>query len=62
MSKVYSLKTVQTIPITLPEAWDFFSKCFPLTIPNSPGNLILYSYYIIKPNLAVLDQVTIDGD
>lgn len=26
MSKVYSLKTVQTIPITLNEAWDFFSK------------------------------------
>lgn len=26
MSKVYSLKTVQKIPITLDEAWDFFSK------------------------------------
>lgn len=26
MSKVYSLKTVQKIPISLDEAWDFFSK------------------------------------
>lgn len=26
MSKVYSLKTVQQIPISLPDAWDFFSK------------------------------------
>jgi ligand-binding SRPBCC domain-containing protein len=26
MSKVYSLKTVQTIPISLPEAWEFFSR------------------------------------
>jgi ligand-binding SRPBCC domain-containing protein len=30
MSKVYSLKTVQTIPISLQEAWSFFSR---------PGNL-----------------------
>lgn len=26
MSKVYSLKTVQKIPISLEEAWDFFSR------------------------------------
>ncbi len=26
MSKVYNLKTVQKIPITLDKAWDFFSK------------------------------------
>ena len=26
MSKVYSLKTVQKIPISLDEAWEFFSK------------------------------------
>ncbi len=26
MSKVYSLKTIQKIPITLNEAWDFFSS------------------------------------
>jgi ligand-binding SRPBCC domain-containing protein len=26
MSKVYSLKTVQTIPVGLDEAWDFFSS------------------------------------
>jgi ligand-binding SRPBCC domain-containing protein len=26
MSKVYSLKTVQYIPISLEEAWDFFSR------------------------------------
>ena len=30
MSKVYSIKTVQTIPISLDAAWDFFS---------SPANL-----------------------
>lgn len=30
MSKVYSLTTVQTIPITLQQAWEFFS---------TPGNL-----------------------
>jgi ligand-binding SRPBCC domain-containing protein len=30
MSKVYSLKTVQQLPVTLEEAWDFFS---------SPANL-----------------------
>lgn len=26
MSRVYSLKTVQRIPVTIEEAWDFFSK------------------------------------
>lgn len=26
MSKVYSIKTVQTIPVSLKEAWDFFSN------------------------------------
>src|SRR6476620_3532057 len=26
MSKVYSLKSVQTIPTTLQQAWDFFSR------------------------------------
>ncbi len=26
MSKVYSLKSIQTIPITLQQAWEFFSK------------------------------------
>ena len=26
MSKVYSLKAVQTIPVTLQQAWDFFSR------------------------------------
>src|SRR3954451_18487621 len=26
MSRVYSLKTVQTIPISVSEAWDFFSR------------------------------------
>lgn len=30
MSKVYSLKTVQNIPVSIDKAWDFFS---------SPGNL-----------------------
>jgi ligand-binding SRPBCC domain-containing protein len=26
MSKVYSIKTVQTIPVTLHQAWDYFSR------------------------------------
>jgi len=26
MSRVYRLKTIQNIPVSLPEAWDFFSK------------------------------------
>lgn len=26
MSKVYSIKAVQTIPVTLQQAWDFFSR------------------------------------
>ena len=38
MSKVYSLKTVQTIPISLDEAWDFFSS--PANLQEiTPGNL-----------------------
>lgn len=30
MSKVYSLKAVQTIPITLQQAWDYFSRPYNL--------------------------------
>lgn len=26
MSKIYSLKTIQIIPVTIQEAWDFFSR------------------------------------
>ncbi|MBC7651361.1 MAG: SRPBCC family protein, partial [Deinococcales bacterium] len=38
MSKVYSLKTVQKIPIPLETAWDFFSK--PDNLKEiTPGNL-----------------------
>jgi len=38
MSKVYSIKTVQNLPITLDEAWDFFSK--PDNLKNiTPSNL-----------------------
>jgi ligand-binding SRPBCC domain-containing protein len=43
MSKVYSIKAVQTIPVTLQQAWDFFS---------SPGNLKhitpVYMGFVIK--------------
>lgn len=38
MSKVYSLKTVQQIPISLDSAWDFFSN--PLNLETiTPGNM-----------------------
>jgi ligand-binding SRPBCC domain-containing protein len=38
MSKVYSIKTVQNLPISLDEAWDFFSK--PDNLKNiTPSNL-----------------------
>ena len=38
MSKVYSFKTVQVIPVSLVEAWDFFSK--PANLANiTPAKL-----------------------
>jgi len=38
MSKVYSLKTVQKIPVSLDKAWDFFSS--PANLQEiTPGNL-----------------------
>jgi ligand-binding SRPBCC domain-containing protein len=38
MSKVYSLKTIQQLPIALPQAWDFFSN--PDNLKEiTPGNL-----------------------
>ncbi len=38
MSKVYSFKTVQTIPVSLDEAWDFFSN--PANLANiTPDNM-----------------------
>ena len=38
MSKVYSIKTIQQIPISLDEAWDFFSS--PKNLKEiTPGNL-----------------------
>jgi ligand-binding SRPBCC domain-containing protein len=38
MSKVYSIKTVQNLPISLEQAWDFFSK--PDNLKNiTPSNL-----------------------
>jgi ligand-binding SRPBCC domain-containing protein len=38
MSKVYSLKTIQTIPVPLDKAWNFFSS--PANLQNiTPGNL-----------------------
>ena len=37
MSKVYSLKTIQTIPSTIDKAWDFFSS--PTNLQEiTPGN------------------------
>jgi ligand-binding SRPBCC domain-containing protein len=38
MSKVYSLKTVQRLPISMEQAWDFFSR--PQNLKNiTPANL-----------------------
>ena len=38
MSKVYSLKTVQLLPIRIEEAWEFFSN--PANLANiTPGNM-----------------------
>lgn len=38
MSKVYSLKKIQQLPITLSEAWDFFSN--PANLANiTPANI-----------------------
>lgn len=38
MSKVYSLKTVQVMPVSLEKAWDFFSN--PANLQSiTPGNL-----------------------
>ena len=47
MSKVYSLKTVQTIPISLDEAWDFFSSPANLQeiTPDNLGFKIISKYH-----------------
>lgn len=47
MSKVYSLKTVQTIPVSLQTAWDFFSNPANLqTItPNNLGFKIISQHH-----------------
>ena len=36
MSKIYTLKTIQRIPITVQEAWDFFSKPDNLKVLTPP--------------------------
>ena len=67
MSKVYSIKTVQTIPISLTEAWDFFSKPDNLKdiTPSNLGFLIVSKHhgktmypgqiieYTVKPILGI---------
>ena len=47
MSKTYSLKTVQTIPVSLDEAWDFFSspKNLKEITPDNLGFIILSKYH-----------------
>lgn len=47
MSKVYSLKTVQRIPIPLAQAWDFFSKPDNLKeiTPNNLGFSIISQHH-----------------
>ena len=67
MSKVYSLKTVQNIPISLDAAWDFFSSPANLKeiTPSNLGFQIVSKYhgekmypgqiieYIVKPILEI---------
>ena len=38
MSKVYSIKAIQQLPVSMDEAWDFF--CNPVNLKQiTPGNL-----------------------
>jgi ligand-binding SRPBCC domain-containing protein len=67
MSKVYSLQTIQKIPISLAEAWDFFSKPSNLKdiTPSKLGFEIISKYhgekmypgqiieYTVKPILGI---------
>ncbi len=67
MSKIYSIKTVQKIPISLDEAWDFFSKPANLKeiTPSKLGFQIISKYhgenmyagqvieYTVKPILGI---------
>ena len=67
MSKVYTIKTVQNIPISLEEAWDFFSKPSNLAAitPDNLGFNIISKHhgermypgqiieYIVKPVLGI---------
>ena len=67
MSKVYTIKTVQKIPISLEEAWDFFSKPSNLAAitPDNLGFNIISKYhgermypgqiieYTVKPVLGI---------
>jgi ligand-binding SRPBCC domain-containing protein len=67
MSKVYTIKTVQKIPISLAEAWDFFSKPSNLAAitPDNLGFNIISKYhgermypgqiieYTVKPVLGI---------
>ena len=67
MSKVYSIKTVQRIPISLDQAWDFFSKpdnLKEITPSNLGFNIISKHHgpvmypgqiieYIVKPILGI---------
>ena len=67
MSKVYSLKTIQKIPISLEQAWDFFSRPDNLKeiTPSNLGFQIISKYhgnrmyegqiieYTVKPILGI---------
>lgn len=67
MSKVYSLKTVQQLPISLERAWDFFSspKNLQQLTPDNMGFNIISKYhgekmypgqiieYMVKPLLGI---------
>jgi len=61
MSKVYSIKTVQNIPIPLAQAWDFFSKpdnlkvitpaSIALTVTSQPYSEQMYAGQVIEYTL-----------
>ena len=60
MSKVYSLKTFQKIPITLDEAWDFFSipKNLSKITPDNMGFNIISKYHGEKMYEDILHAVS----
>jgi ligand-binding SRPBCC domain-containing protein len=68
--KIYSIKQVHVVPITLPEAWDFFSSPRNLAvltpdklnirIQHISGSEKMYAGQLIRYKISVLPGVTTD--